>query len=134
MPDERFWSSEVNLIRSSHPGWYVDIAPDGVQSLFNRNMWVTAMGTMENKRFLLCTAGIFLITVAAAWIHGDDTQQYANWTDAAEKVKCRMVGRFGRDVNVAGPLVVDNKTYFEHIITDEKMIKLIDDRCHLKGG
>jgi hypothetical protein len=96
--------------------------------------WVTAMETMENKRFLLCTAGIFLITVAAGWIHGDDTPQYANWTDAAEKVKCGMVARFGRDVNVAGPLVVDDKTYFEHIITDEKMIKLIDDRCHLKGG
>jgi hypothetical protein len=95
---------------------------------------VTAMETMENKRFLLCTAGIFLITVAAGWIHGDDTPQYANWTDAAEKVKCGMVARFGRDVNVAGPLVVDDKTYFEHIITDEKMIKLIDDRCHLKGG
>jgi hypothetical protein len=96
--------------------------------------WVTAMETMENKRFLLCTAGIFLVTVTAAWIRGDDRQQYANWTDAAENVKCRMVARFGRDVNVAGPLVVDNKTYFEHIITDEKTIKLIDDRCHLKGG
>jgi hypothetical protein len=91
------------------------------------------METMENKRFLLCTAGIFLITVAAAWVHGDDTQQYANWTAVAEKVNCRMVGRFGRDVNVAGPLVVDDKTYFEYIITDEKMIKIIDDRCHLKG-
>jgi hypothetical protein len=45
-----------------------------------------------------------------------------------------MVARFGRDVNVAGPLVVDDKTFFEHIITDETTIKLIDDRCHLKGG
>jgi hypothetical protein len=23
--------------------------------------------------------------------------------------------------------------YFEHIITDEEMIKLIEDSCHLKG-
>jgi hypothetical protein len=96
--------------------------------------WVTAMETMENKRFLLCLAGIFAITVGAAWVHGDDTKKYANWTDAAERVDCRMVARFGRDVNVGGPLVVDDKTYFEHIITDQKMIKLIDDRCHLKGG
>jgi|HubBroStandDraft_6_1064221.scaffolds.fasta_scaffold477536_1 hypothetical protein len=92
------------------------------------------METMENKRFLLCTAGIFLITVAAGWIHGDDRPQYADWTAVAEKVDCRMVAMFGRDVNVAGPLVVDDKTYFEHIITDEKMINLIHDRCHLKGG
>jgi hypothetical protein len=134
MPDERFWRPGVNLVRSSHLRWYVNIAPLGVQNLFNRITRVTAMETMENKRFLLCIAGIFLITLTAAWIHGDDRQQYANWTDAAENVKCRMVARFGRDVNVAGPLVVDNKTYFEHIITDEKMIKLIDDRCHLKGG
>lgn len=95
--------------------------------------WVTVMETMENKRFLLCTAGIFVMTVAASWIHGDDARPYANWTAVAEKVDCRMVARYGRDVNVAGPLVVDNKTIFEHIITDEKMIKLIDDRCHLKA-
>lgn len=92
------------------------------------------METMENKRFLLCIAGIFAVTVAAAWVHGDDTKKYANWSDAAENLDCRMVARFGRDVNVGGPLIVDDKTYFEHIITDQKMIKLIDDRCHLKGG
>jgi hypothetical protein len=96
--------------------------------------WVIAMETMENKRFLLCTAGIVFITVAAGWIHGDDTQQYKDWADAAAKVKCKMVATFGRNVNVAGPLVVADKTYFEYIITDEKMIKLIDERCHLKDG
>jgi len=92
------------------------------------------METMESNRFLLCVVGIFLITVAAAWIHGnDEPRRYANWTVAAEKVKCRMVGRVGRDVNIGGPMVVDDKTYFEHIITDEAMIKIIDDRCHLKS-
>jgi hypothetical protein len=55
--------------------------------------WVTAM---ENKRFLLCTAGIFLVTVGAAWIHGDDTKKYVNWTGAAERMDCRMVAMFGR--------------------------------------
>jgi hypothetical protein len=129
-------SSEVNRFRSSHLRWYVGIAPVGITEPIqpNRMGGVTAMETMENKRFLLCTAGIFLITVAAGWIHGGGEPRYANWTAVAEKVDCRMVARFGRDVNVAGPLVVDDKTFFEHIITDETTIKLIDDRCHLKGG
>lgn len=92
------------------------------------------METMENKRFLICVAGIFLITVASAWVHGEHAVQYESWTTVAEKVNCKMVGRYDRDVNIGGPLVVDNKTYFEHIIANEKLIRLLDVRCHLKGG
>jgi hypothetical protein len=112
----------------------VDIAPVGVENPFNRIGLGDGMETMENKRFLLCVAGICLLTVGAAWVHGDDTKKYVNWADAAERMDCRMVARYGQDVNVGGPLVVDDKTYFEHIITDEKMIQIIDDRCHLKRG
>jgi hypothetical protein len=91
-----------------------------------------AMETMETKRLYLCIAGIFVMTVAASWLRRDDSKQYLNWMDVAEKVDCKMVERYPRDVNVGGPLVVADKTYFEHIIADEEMLKIIDERCDLK--
>jgi hypothetical protein len=89
---------------------------------------------MENKRFVLSVAGIFVATVAAGWIHGWGTLRYESWTAFAENVPCDMVETVGRDVNVTGTLIVDREPYEQDIISDEKLIKIIDDRCHLKDG
>jgi hypothetical protein len=53
----------------ARPGDGMSIARRMVYRAYSTELYrVTAMETMENKHFLLCTAGIFLITVAAAWI------------------------------------------------------------------
>lgn len=93
--------------------------------------WVTAM---ENKRFLLGVLGIFVITVAAGWIHGLPNR-YASWKQVASEAPCSTFEKDGHDVKVKGPLVVDGRGTAEHpIIADEETIKIIDDRCHLKGA
>lgn len=89
---------------------------------------------MENKRFLLSVAGIFVATVAAGWIHGWGTLRYESWTAFAENVPCDKVEAVGRDVKVTGTLIVNRKPYEQDKITDDGLIKIIDGRCHLKGG
>ena len=92
------------------------------------------METMENKRFLLSAAAIFVITVAAGWIHGLPNR-YASWEQVAAEAPCGTFEKDGHDVKVKGPLVVDGRGTGENpIIADEKTIKIIDDRCHLKGA
>jgi hypothetical protein len=57
---------------------------------------------------------------------------YANWTQAAENVPCDKVEKVGHEVKVIGPLIVDGKSYEQHVIKDENLIKIVDERCHLR--
>jgi hypothetical protein len=92
------------------------------------------METMENKRFVLCVAGIFVMTVAAGWIHGLPNR-YVSWKQVTAEAPCSTFERDGHDLKVKHQLVVDGRGIAEDdVITDEKLVKEIDDRCHLKDG
>jgi hypothetical protein len=92
------------------------------------------METMENKRFLLSAAAIFVITVAAGWIHGLPNR-YVSWKQVAAEAPCSTFEKDGHDVKVKDRLVIDGRGTVEHsIIADEETVKIIDDRCHLKGA
>jgi hypothetical protein len=88
--------------------------------------------TMKAKQRVLC--GCFIAAaISAGWIHGGSpVPQYANWKQVAEELPCDKFEKDGHDVKVAGPLIVDDKTYEQHTFTDEQLIKTIDERCHLK--
>ncbi len=92
------------------------------------------MEYLENKRFLLSVAGIFLMTVAAGWIHGLPNR-YTSWGQVAAEAPCDTFERAGHDLKVKYQLVIDGRGTGEHsVIADEKLITIIDDRCHLKDG
>jgi hypothetical protein len=85
---------------------------------------------MKAKHRALCGCAI-VAAVSAGWIHGIAVR-YANWSEVAEEVPCTKFEKDAREVKVIGPLIVDDKNYEHHVITDEKLVKTIDDRCHLK--
>jgi hypothetical protein len=91
------------------------------------------MKAMENKRFLLSVAGIFLLTVAAGWIHGLPNR-YANWKQVAAEAPCSAFEKDGNGVKVIDQLVVDGRGTgsVEHtVITGEDLVKEIEDRCFM---
>lgn len=63
---------------------------------------------MEDERFFLGAAGIFLMTVAAWWIHGPSTRN-TSWTEVAAEAPCDTFQRAGRDLKVKHQLVIDGK-------------------------
>ena len=86
----------------------------------------------ENRRFLIGVAAIFLATVAAGYIHDRDTLRYANWTAFAENVPCDKVEKVDRDVQVTPPLKVSYENFEpNYTVTDEQLVKLVEERCHL---
>lgn len=92
------------------------------------------MDTMENKRFLFSVAGIFVVTVAAGWIHGLPNR-YTSWEQVAGEAPCTTFERAGHDLKVKYQLVIDGRGTGEHsVIADERLITIIDDRCQMKDG
>jgi hypothetical protein len=84
---------------------------------------------MENKRFVLSVAGIFLITVAAGWIHGLPNR-YESSKQVAAEAPCRTFERHGHDLRLKDRLVIDGTGTGERfVITDKNLVKEIDDRC-----
>ena len=87
---------------------------------------------MENKRFVLCVAAIFLMTVAAGWIHGLPNR-YASWEQVAAEAPCSTFERHGRDLRLKDRLVIDGRGTGERfVITDENLANEIGDRCSFK--
>ena len=87
---------------------------------------------MENKRFVLSVAGIFLMTIAAGWIHGLPNR-YASWEQVAAEAPCRAFERHGHDLRLKDRLVIDGRGTGEYlVITDENLVKEIGDRCSFK--
>jgi hypothetical protein len=86
---------------------------------------------MNAKQQLLCGC-LIAAAVSAGWIHG--SAGYADWKAVAADAPCNTFEKDGRDVKVIGPITVDGKTVEHHVITDEKRVKEIEDRCPLKHG
>jgi hypothetical protein len=59
---------------------------------------------------------------------------YENWKQVAAGGPCDKFEKDGHDVKVTGPLIVAGKTHEHHVITDEKLVEEIEERCPLKHG
>ena len=89
---------------------------------------------MKAKQQVLC-GYLIAAAISAGWTHGSaPVPNYANWKQVAEDIPCNKVEKDGGDVRVIGPFVVDGKTFEQHVIKDEKLVKEIDRRCSLKRG
>jgi hypothetical protein len=90
---------------------------------------------MNAKQQLLCGC-LIAAAVSAGWTHGGlrTVLEYASWEKVAADAPCNTFEKDGRDVKVDGPIIVDGKTFEHHVITDEKRVKEIEDRCSLKHG
>jgi hypothetical protein len=86
---------------------------------------------MKAKQQMLCCC-LIAAAVSAGWIHG--SAGYADWKTVAADAPCNTFEKDGHDVKVAGPLIVDGKTHEHHVITDEQLVKEIEERCPLKHG
>jgi hypothetical protein len=83
----------------------------------------------------------FAIVLAAAAASGglmlrggySTTPSYPNWEAVAESYPCDKLKKIGREVKVIGPLVVDGKLHQQHTITEEKRIKIVDERCNFRN-
>ena len=90
---------------------------------------------MKAKQQMLCCCFI-AAAVSAGWTHGGlrSVPEYASWEKVAADAPCNTLEKDGRDVKVVGPITVDGKTIEHHTITDEKLVKIVEDRCPLKHG
>lgn len=87
---------------------------------------------MENKRFVFSVAAIFLMTVAAGWIHGLPNR-YGSWEQVAAEAPCSAFERHGHDLRLKDRLVIDGRGTGEYlVITDKNLVKEIGDRCSFK--
>lgn len=88
--------------------------------------------TKENKNFVICAAGIFVLVAAAGYIHGLGTLHYASWSELAQNVPCDKVEKADHGLSVTAPLVVGYLSYEErYTVEDQQLVKTIDDRCRL---
>jgi hypothetical protein len=86
---------------------------------------------MAVNRFASIPLAVLAAAASAGWIHGASTPSYPNWKAVSESHPCEKVEKIGRDVRIVGPLVVDGRPYQQHTIKDEKLIKILDERCSL---
>lgn len=69
---------------------------------------------------------------AAGFLHGSAMPSYPDWAQVARNWPCDKIQKEGKDVKIIGPLIVAGKRYEQHVIKDEKLIKIVDERCHLR--
>jgi hypothetical protein len=91
---------------------------------------------MRPQQLMALAGGLLAATVSIGWTHGGlrSVLEFASWEKVAADAPCNAFEKDGHDVKVAGPLIVDGKTFEHHKITDEKLVKEIDDRCPLRRG
>jgi hypothetical protein len=95
-------------------------------------VWVR---TKENKRFVMCAAGIFAMTVLSSYIYGRTAiLRYESWTAFAENVPCGRLEQVDQNIQVTRPLVINSENFGWHYpVPDKNLVKVIDERCHLNA-
>jgi hypothetical protein len=83
------------------------------------------------NRLSVLAGGLVMGVILGGWTHGSAVPSFegATWKDALAKVPCQDVVKDGKDLKIAGIIVVDGKPSPDPIITKEDEIEPLDKRC-----
>jgi hypothetical protein len=89
---------------------------------------------MPTHRPALFASGLLMAVILGGWIHGSAASSFegATWKEALAKVPCQDVAKDGKDLKIAGIIVVDGKQSPDPIITKEDEIEPLEKRCFPK--